>query len=77
VTGARLCRRLTNVFRYQWGDAAKKEAIIVDGPDGPSKLHVTKSLTTVVRFLRYRGQTRTLWIGAVCINQRDYEELNR
>ncbi|KAF1831409.1 HET-domain-containing protein [Decorospora gaudefroyi] len=62
---------------YVWGDPEKSEVIIVDGPNGPNKLHVTKSLTTAVRFLRYPGQTRTLWIDAICLNQKDYEELNK
>jgi len=31
----------------------------------------------VVRFLRYPGQTRTLWIDAICLNQSDNDELNK
>jgi len=62
---------------YVWGDTNKSDAIWVDGPSGPTRLQVTQSLSTVLRYLRYPGQTRTLWIDALCLNQTDYEELSR
>ena len=62
---------------YVWGNTNKSEIIRVDGPEGPAKVHVTQSLSTVLRYLRYPGQTRTLWIDALCLNQRNRAELSQ
>lgn len=62
---------------YVWGDPQKSAVIGIGGPEGPAKLRVTQSLHTVLQYLRYRDQPRTLWIDAICLNQADYTELNR
>jgi hypothetical protein len=42
---------------------------------GPARLHVTESLVTALRYLRWWPKTRTLWIDAICLNQSDKTEL--
>lgn len=56
---------------YQWGDVEKKpRAISVNG----QKLWITANLWQALIYLRRVGQSRTLWIDAICINQNDVDE---
>jgi len=58
---------------YSWGDTMITECITVD--DKP--WDVTKSLGTALRCLRYETNKRILWVDAICINQRDNDDMNR
>ncbi|SPJ84141.1 related to HET-6OR heterokaryon incompatibility protein (het-6OR allele) [Fusarium torulosum] len=68
---------------YVWGDDRKTRSIWVINPPGakPGKhgatmftIPITESLNTVLRHLRRRRKTITLWIDQICINQADGEE---
>ncbi|TVY35267.1 Heterokaryon incompatibility protein 6,OR allele [Lachnellula subtilissima] len=62
---------------YVWGNPQKSAVVIVDGPEGPTKLRVTQSLIRALRYLRCLEVPRILWIDALCLNQSDYAELSR
>ncbi|KAI1088080.1 HET-domain-containing protein [Rostrohypoxylon terebratum] len=66
-----------NALSYVWGDAASANipgnVISIDGSDFP----VTSNLLAALRYLRDVLGTAdpiTLWVDAVCINQRDLDE---
>ncbi|PYH35828.1 HET domain-containing protein [Aspergillus neoniger CBS 115656] len=54
---------------YVWGDHTNTKNIIVNG----SNFKATANLESALRHLR-RDTPRTMWIDAICINQRDLEE---
>ena len=37
-------------------------------------IYVTRSLYHALRYLRYKSQSRVLWIDAICVNQDDLKE---
>ena len=55
---------------YVWGTSVQPHELVT--PDGV--LPITPSLDKCLRRLRPRDQPLTLWVDAVCINQRDYKE---
>ena len=55
---------------YTWGDNANPRDILLDG----NPISVTPNLHTALQALRLPIHTRTLWINAVCINQKDVQE---
>jgi hypothetical protein len=55
---------------YCWGDAAALSPILCDG----HRLYVTQNLKCALRDLRHPDTERTLWIDAICINQKDLKE---
>ncbi|KAM3422553.1 hypothetical protein BST61_g49 [Cercospora zeina] len=55
---------------YRWGDPALTEEILVDG----HPMAVTQSALQVLLNCRTSWTTKTIWIDAICINQRDGEE---
>ena len=57
---------------YVWGSEDKADMILCNG----RKLNITENLAKVLRRLRYRQQSRWLWVDAVCINQDDIQEKN-
>lgn len=57
---------------YVWGDATITRPILVSG----EPFQVTTNLEDGLRALRYRRKPRTLWVDAICINQRDVAEKN-
>lgn len=72
---------------YTWGSAENPQAILVesqsdlsdDGSQGSpphSTLQIQQNLATALRYLRFEGTTRTLWVDAVSINQNDITERN-
>jgi hypothetical protein len=52
---------------YAWGDGRTKVAINCSGKE----LHVTRNCDTALRHLRLPNTTRTLWVDAICIDQRE------
>jgi hypothetical protein len=40
----------------------------------PGTLAVTKNLEVALRYLRLVNESRIFWIGAICINQEDFQE---
>lgn len=55
---------------YCWGNATFLSPIICNG----SRLEVTRNLKSALRDLRHHDLLRTLWIDAICINQKDSKE---
>ncbi|KAK7183477.1 hypothetical protein DPSP01_008515 [Paraphaeosphaeria sporulosa] len=58
---------------YCWGDPKDTQTITCDGRSFP----VTRNLHEALVGLRRRSGKRTLWVDALCINQRDYAERNQ
>lgn len=54
---------------YAWGDPSDKVPIFLEGLTFP----VTKNLHLALRRLRHVGETRHIWVDALCINQSDSE----
>jgi hypothetical protein len=55
---------------YVWGHAASRCNVLIDG----SILPITDSLNLALKYLRYASKERTLWVDAVCINQKNIRE---
>ncbi len=58
---------------YTWGDGGKDSRVTCDS----FPLHVTQSLSDVLRRFRYEEKNRVLWVDGICINQDDVEERGR
>lgn len=58
---------------YTWGDASQQSAIGCKG----ARLAITKPLETALRYLRSTKSNLTLWVDAVCIDQKNLEERNQ
>lgn len=58
---------------YTWGSWDNTKTVKCD----PIDVKVTKNLYAALTRLRYRDRTRTLWVDALCINQRDAFERNQ
>ena len=52
---------------YAWGERDLTKLLIVDDHE----FKISKNLHTILLQLRYPDKIRTLWIDAICINQRD------
>lgn len=67
-----------DALSYVWGEesSARRLIIIDDCHRGECKLMVTENLFFALRRLRLTSATRTLWVDAVSINQKDNEEKN-
>ncbi|KAJ4179443.1 hypothetical protein NW755_012528 [Fusarium falciforme] len=66
---------------YVWGDDNKTRSIwIINSPGDKfgkckkTRIPVTESLDTALRYLRRRREAITLWIDQICINQADNSE---
>ncbi|OIW27962.1 HET-domain-containing protein [Coniochaeta ligniaria NRRL 30616] len=55
---------------YTWGDKANQHSILLDG----QQFRVRENAAAALRRLRLRSKSRTIWIDAICINQRDPAE---
>ncbi len=55
---------------YTWGDSKKRKEIRCNGQSAT----VPKNLYTALQNLRLPERHRTLWVDAICINQRDNSE---
>jgi hypothetical protein len=60
---------------YTWGSTTKSVVLYVLGRT-VTTLEIGATLATALRHLRYLGQSRTLWVDAICINQDDVLERN-
>jgi hypothetical protein len=55
---------------YVWGSSSDGKRVNVAGvPNG--SLDVTPNLYVALKYLRYGDKPRTMWIDAICINQKD------
>ncbi|KAK4184554.1 heterokaryon incompatibility protein-domain-containing protein [Podospora australis] len=57
---------------YMWGNANHTTNIVLNGVSYPA----TVNLVSALRHLRHSDSNRTLWIDALCINQKDIPERN-
>jgi nucleoside phosphorylase len=55
---------------YTWGSQNLTQSISVNG----KTLYITANLFHALRYLRYSGEHRLLWIDAICIDQRSLRE---
>jgi hypothetical protein len=58
---------------YVWGERNDSEVIEISG----HRVRITRNLHAALRRLRLSGQTRTIWIDQLCINQLDNDERGR
>lgn len=61
---------------YCWGSPAGPIGIFV-GESGNRTIKVTQNIVNALPYLRYPGQSRKMWIDAICVNQQDLEEKSR
>ena len=58
---------------YVWGSTENPDFVTV-GETGNDAIAVTQNLAIALTRLRYRDQPRTLWVDAICVNQKDLAE---
>jgi len=65
---------------YTWGSLDRPQKILVENDDtlnaAMSELFIYSNLDEALRYLRYTDAIRTLWVDAICINQKDEQERN-
>lgn len=62
---------------YTWGNSSNStEAYIQDSSGGFATIKIRANLISALKYLRLTHQTRTLWVDALCINQKDILERN-
>jgi Heterokaryon incompatibility protein (HET) len=64
---------LYEALSYTWGTQSPGQFIYLNG----HPFEVTESLEAALRRLREPSRERTLWVDAICINQKDPEELGK
>lgn len=73
-------QREFEAFSYCWGDATDRPSISLchsehDTTTGSKQFSISRSAETAIRYLRHAdGQSRAIWIDAVCINQSGFQE---
>ncbi|KAK4223753.1 HET-domain-containing protein [Podospora fimiseda] len=70
---------LPHALSYVWGDPTDTVPIEVTADDSLDSgefhlLHVTRNCEQALQELRYLSEPRSLWVDAICINQRDLPE---
>lgn len=65
-----------DALSYTWGDHNSRVSISVkvDNPKDTKSINVTRNLSMALRHLRDHSEPRSLWIDALCINQKDSAE---
>lgn len=60
---------------WTWGDQLDTEAAwVLDGEGNRSACQLRQNLAQAIRYLRYAGQPRRMWIDNICINQENKKE---
>jgi hypothetical protein len=59
-----------DALSYNWGNMKKPKMIKVNG----KKMLITNNLYEALRDIRLPGETRTVWVDQICINQNNVEE---
>jgi len=62
-----------DALSYNWGDVRKKETISVNG----KTMSITQNLNRALKAITSSGESRTLWIDQICIDQNNLEEKAR
>jgi len=62
---------------WNWGTKPWNEKIKIRQADEAFVFHVPLSLAAALIALRRKSRARTLWVDAICINQREPEEKNQ
>ena len=60
-----------DALSYVWGDPAVGVPIEING----HSVFVTENLESALRHIREEGQSKAIWVDAVCINQKDAVEV--
>jgi hypothetical protein len=55
---------------YVWGAKFGTQPLLCDS----SEIHITPNCESALRYLRRKNKTITLWVDAICINQKDTKE---
>jgi hypothetical protein len=66
-------------FSYVWGTDESEVCLYIENTGDHTQkrlLPLRENLETALRHLRYRDKPRTVWVDALCINQRDVAERN-
>ncbi|KAF2475605.1 HET-domain-containing protein [Lindgomyces ingoldianus] len=77
------CRRVRkNEIKYEalswcWGDGPGEYVIRIERDGVTYKKRVRKELALALKYLRKPNERRTLWIDALCIDQRNHVERNQ
>lgn len=66
-------RPIYNALSYTWGDPNFTFEIYLDD----CIFWITENLDAALRQLRHNSESRTLWVDAICINQRNTTERNQ
>jgi hypothetical protein len=59
-----------------WGTESNDHAIMIHRGKGIYRFAATRELSLALKYLRLSNRDRTLWIDAICINQKNHEERN-
>ena len=75
ISTKRLGSAKYEALSYTWGDPSDSRTISVNGH--PQAISITANCEAALRRLRFPDRERTVWIDAICINQRDVVERSR
>ena len=65
-----------HALSYVWGSIDMNHRVLVDLGSSQHGLAITRNLYIALQHLRHAASSRTMWVDAVCINQKDIEERN-
>lgn len=69
-------RGFYDAVSYAWGSDSQMERVVIYDSisDSRTDFNVRKTVTTMLRHLRYQQESRRLWIDSICIDQNNLPE---